>query len=131
MDLDVLELEQTVDVPVSAAQIILPQCVLYQVDLFRYLGGLAVGDQDRLTELAYNMSWVGVPNRGVVLHFLVQAEVLVGLADHQRPWFFHWLLLLNLRGWLLPRHLCHLMILWLRLVISQLSAVLNVLLAFG
>ena len=99
MNLDVLELKKTINVPVGAAQVILALCILDEVDLLADFYCIAIWNQNDFAELADDVAWVGVADGRVVFHLLVKREVFMRFTNHEWSNRFINLLLLHHRLW--------------------------------
>ena len=88
VDFNVLEFCQAVNIPVDIAYVVFTLCILEQVDLFLDLQGVSIWDNDYLTELADDMTGIGIVNRWIIFHLLVKTEVSMSVAYEKWPdWF--------------------------------------------
>ena len=86
VDLNVLEFEEAINMPVCADKVIFTLCILDQVNLFRDLDRVSVWNQDDFTEQADDVTRVWKPNCWVIFHLFVESEVFMSFTDHKWAW---------------------------------------------
>ena len=80
MNLDVFELSQLVNVPISTANVILTHRILDQVHILKYFDRTALWYNYDFTELAENVSLVNLAYCRIINFFLVKFEEFMGFT---------------------------------------------------